>query len=234
MKILGKKRVDKDFLEISVSQFISITGGVIAGIGLLSFIDKLVLIPGLLIMLPGFLEMHGNISGSLAARISVLLHTKKIKPRGPNHLIKENVNASIFLFIITSIILGLLAFVVTYFLFGVIEYNLLYIIFFRYNNVVNFDTITIARSPIIPFNAGIMIITGVNIIILSFIDSRLNPPIELIIDAIIKIFILSFIINFMPSFIVILRLPMITRLCLLYLQLLLYKDPLYHLVHSHA
>ena len=130
MKILGKKRVDKDFLEISVSQFISITCGVIAGIGLLSFIDKLVLIPGLLIMLPGFLEMHGNISGSLAARISVLLHTNKIKPKHPNHLIKENVNASIFLFIITSIILGLLAFVITYLLFGVIEYNLLYIILF--------------------------------------------------------------------------------------------------------
>ena len=72
MKIIGKKRekvIDKDFFEISVSELISVTGGIIAGIFLLGLIDKLSLIPGLLILLPGFLEMHGNISGSLTGRL---------------------------------------------------------------------------------------------------------------------------------------------------------------------
>src|SRR3989344_2430901 len=84
MKIIGKKRekvIDKDFFEISVSELISVTGGIIAGIFLLGLIDKLSLIPGLLILLPGFLEMHGNISGSLAGRLSSALYTKKIKPK---------------------------------------------------------------------------------------------------------------------------------------------------------
>ena len=73
MRILGKTKIEKDFLEISFSQLLSITGGVIAGTFLVSLIDNFGLISGLFILFPGLLELHGNIYGSLSARLGNLL-----------------------------------------------------------------------------------------------------------------------------------------------------------------
>ena len=106
MKILGKRVIDKDFKEIFTSEFFSVTGGLLAGIFLLVLVNKLELIPGLFILLPGFLEMHGNIFGSLAARLGALLHTKHIKPKFEhNKILYINIFSSILLLIIVSLFL---------------------------------------------------------------------------------------------------------------------------------
>ena len=71
---------DKDFKEIMYTQVIALGGGLLAGVMLAFWTDKLLIIPGLLVIFPGFLEMRGNISGSLAGRLIVDLHLKKLKP----------------------------------------------------------------------------------------------------------------------------------------------------------
>ena len=119
MKILGKRLIDKDFREIFTSHFISITGGIIAGTFLLGVVNKLEMLPGLFILLPSFLEMHGNIFGSLAARLGTLLHTKHIKPKlRHNKLLSTNIWASVWLTLIVSLFLGTIAYLISFFVFG--------------------------------------------------------------------------------------------------------------------
>jgi mgtE-like transporter len=102
---------DKSFKEILSSQLVSIAGGLIAGFVLAATTNKLLLIPGMLITLPGFLDMRGNISGSLASRLSSGLFLGVIKPKGfKTKIIKGNVEASFILAAIISLFLGLIAF----------------------------------------------------------------------------------------------------------------------------
>ncbi len=134
MAILGKKRekvIDKDFFEISISELISVTGGIIAGVFLLSLIDKLSLIPGLLILLPGFLEMHGNITGSLAGRLSTALSRKKIKPKfTKSKFLIDNILATVFLVLVVSLVLGLVAYLAVYLFSNINDIRVLYIALF--------------------------------------------------------------------------------------------------------
>lgn len=110
----------KDFFEILTSEFVSITGGLAAGSMLALFISEIYLIPGLLILLPGFLEMRGNISGSLASRLSSGLFLNAFKPRlRRNRVLRSNLAASFALVLIVSLVLGVLAYAGSYFLFGV-------------------------------------------------------------------------------------------------------------------
>src|SRR3989338_10701187 len=88
----------RDFKEMLGSELLSNTGGIIAGTLLALFSNKIELIPGLLILIPGFLEMKGSISGSLAARLSSGLVIGAVKPEIKwSHLIKGNVIAAVFL-----------------------------------------------------------------------------------------------------------------------------------------
>ena len=92
----------------------------LAGIFLAAVIEKLYLIPALLILLPGFLELKGNIAGSLSARLGTALHTKKIKPEiRYTSFMKQNILADLILTIIVSIILGVIAYLVTFILFSI-------------------------------------------------------------------------------------------------------------------
>jgi mgtE-like transporter len=111
---------DNSFKEILTSQFVSIFGGLVAG-GLLAIYKKdLLIVPGMLILIPGFLEMRGNISGTFAARLSSGLFLGIIKPtRRHTKLIKGNLIASFFLAIITSVALGLIAFAFNRLVFGI-------------------------------------------------------------------------------------------------------------------
>ncbi|MBI2671907.1 magnesium transporter [Candidatus Woesearchaeota archaeon] len=112
MRILGKsKRIDKDFLEISLSELVSITGGIIAGLFLLNITKSLDTLLGLFILFPGLLEMHGNIYGSLSARLSTLLWSGKLKLKEErNKFIRENVFAVLFLVLAVSFALGVIAY----------------------------------------------------------------------------------------------------------------------------
>ncbi len=109
-----------DFKEILGAEIISVTGGLFAGFLLASFVGKLSLIPGLLIFLPGFLEMKGNISGTLASRLSSGMFLGVVKPKfHRSRVLKGNVIASFLLVIILSLILGSIAYIASSFVLGV-------------------------------------------------------------------------------------------------------------------
>ena len=111
---------DKDFKEILSSQLVSITGGLVAGTLLAAYTKKILFIPGMFILLPGFLEMRGNISGSFAARLSSGLFLGYIKPNQKNtKIIKGNMIASFALVVYISIMLGLIAFLCNLLIFKV-------------------------------------------------------------------------------------------------------------------
>lgn len=102
---------DKDFKEILGSQLISVIGGLIVGTLLAIYTDKLLLIPGMIILLPGFLEMRGNISGSMASRLSSGLFLKIVNPNKTNtKIIIGNFIASFIQVIAVSLVLGIIAF----------------------------------------------------------------------------------------------------------------------------
>lgn len=110
--------MDKDLKEILLAESISIAGGIFAGTLLAYQTEKISLLPGLFILLPGFLEMKGNISGSLSARLSSALHLGTLEPAIKNNqILKENVMAAFILNFIVSFILGVLAFLFTLILF---------------------------------------------------------------------------------------------------------------------
>ncbi|MBS3053670.1 MAG: magnesium transporter [Candidatus Aenigmarchaeota archaeon] len=120
----GRKQFEEEvFVEI-----ISATGGIFAGSMLALSIGKIELLPGLLILLPGFLEMRGNISGSLSARLSAALFLKYTKPKIKNNfLLKENVISAVALALIVSFFLGAVAFLISYYIFGIYSLSIIYI-----------------------------------------------------------------------------------------------------------
>lgn len=103
--------MNKDFIEILSSQFIAVTGGLLAGSLLAFFTNQIILIPGLLVLLPGFLEMRGNITGSLSARLSSALHLGSLKPDAKNSkVLKSNILAAWLLVLISSLAIGFAAY----------------------------------------------------------------------------------------------------------------------------
>jgi len=94
-----------------VSEIISILFGLISGVILAVYTDNILLIPGMLIIIPGFLEMRGNISGSLAARLTSGMYLGLVNPkRIASKIVRGNVSASFILAILVSLILGVFAF----------------------------------------------------------------------------------------------------------------------------
>ena len=117
LKTRFRRRTVREFEEILVSEFVSVTGGVIAGAILAAYLDKIALVPGILILLPGFLEMRGNISGALAARLSAGLHLGLLDRGNHPRLLRANVWAAFALSVVVSAILGVVAYAGTYFFF---------------------------------------------------------------------------------------------------------------------
>ena len=112
----------KDFDEILTAEMASVTGGLVAGTILAFVINKIELVPAIFIFLPGFLEMRGNISGSLAARLSSSLFLGAARPRvKKNRILKGNVAASVLLVVVVAAILGVVAFFANWIFFGVYD-----------------------------------------------------------------------------------------------------------------
>src|SRR3989344_3032164 len=127
MKLFSKKKLHEDAIEISLSEFISVTGGVIAGIFLLDLLQNVDLLFGLLILYPGLLEMNGNIYSSLAARLSNLLLLEKIKTKHDlKDFILKNIFAVFFLSLVVSLILGLIVYFFVYFVLHTNNLSLVY------------------------------------------------------------------------------------------------------------
>jgi mgtE-like transporter len=112
---------DKDFEEIFTSQIVSMIGGVLVGTIIAVYTNQTLLIPGMLILLPGFLEMRGNISGSFASRLSSGLFLGVINPkRIKTHIIKGNLAGSFSQALIVSLILGLIVFLFNFFVLKIV------------------------------------------------------------------------------------------------------------------
>jgi mgtE-like transporter len=127
-RIRGPTLGFKDFKEILGSEIISVTGGLVAGIILAFATGQIALVPGLFILLPGFLEMRGNISGTLAARLGSGLWTGLVKPRvRRNRVMRGNLIADVFLAIVVSVVLGIVAYFASSLLFGIENIALVYI-----------------------------------------------------------------------------------------------------------
>ena len=116
---------DKDFKEILSSQVVSVGGGLIAGTILAAYSNELLMIPGMLILIPGFLEMRGNISGTLASRLSSGLFLGLVKPDLKTKVVKGNMLASFVLAIFTSLALGIVAFLFNYFVFNIVLFKII-------------------------------------------------------------------------------------------------------------
>src|SRR4030043_2296144 len=120
----------KDFDEILTAEMASTGGGLLAGTMLALITNRLELIPALLIFLPGFLEMRGNISGSLSARLSSALFLGAAKPKvRKNRILKGNVIATLLLVVVVSVILGAAAFFMNAVFFGIYDFRIIYIAF---------------------------------------------------------------------------------------------------------
>lgn len=103
--------VNKDFRDIFMSQIVSLLVGLLAGTLLAVLAHRILLIPGIFIILPGFLGMRGNISGTFASRLSSGLFLKVINPKKTNTtIIKGNLWASFSLVVFVSLALGIIAF----------------------------------------------------------------------------------------------------------------------------
>jgi mgtE-like transporter len=112
---------DKDFEEIFSSQTMSIIGGLIGGTLLAVFTDQILIIPGILVLLPGLLEMRGSISGSFACRLSSGLFLGAVKPdKYKTRIVRGNMIATFLLVILLSFAIGFVAFVFNYLVLGVV------------------------------------------------------------------------------------------------------------------
>lgn len=107
-----RKMVKESFF----SEVLSISGGTLAGFFLASSAMQNLLenFPGLLIMVPGFLGLRGNILGAVSARIGTGLHTGLIEPKitlkGDTAM---NLVASLFLSVFVNSLIGVLAYLVS-------------------------------------------------------------------------------------------------------------------------
>lgn len=122
------KVMDKKTKEILFSQVVSIIGGLIAGTILAVNANKLLLIPGMLVILPGFLEMRGNISGSMAARLTSGLFLGFVNPKKmESKIVKGNILSSFVLALTVSLVLGIIAFLFNYIIFDISTPEIIFI-----------------------------------------------------------------------------------------------------------
>ncbi|MBI2583789.1 MAG: magnesium transporter [Candidatus Aenigmarchaeota archaeon] len=123
-----RANIYKELSDIFHSQMLALTLEMFAGIFIAISLDKILLIPGLLILIPGFMEMRGNISGTLSARLSSGLILGRVKPKWHrSKILRGNLIASFALVIADSIILGLAAWLVTLVVFGFSSMSVIWI-----------------------------------------------------------------------------------------------------------
>lgn len=100
----------KTLLQGLAAQLVSLTIDVFAGLGLAFMRGSLEELPGMLIMVPAFLEMRGNIGGTLASRLGSGLHMGIIEPKlKMSKELSQNVMGSFALNVLESAVVGLLA-----------------------------------------------------------------------------------------------------------------------------
>lgn len=111
------------FKETFPSEIVSILGSLFAGVILTILILPFESFPILILMIPAILSLRGNISSPFCARTSkdLILGEFNIRSLG------ENVLATLFLSVISSILIGLLSYIINFFL---VDFPLLHIGYF--------------------------------------------------------------------------------------------------------
>lgn len=113
------------FREMFSIELVSMTGGLVAGLILAAYKQNLVILPALLILFPGFLEMRGSISGSLSARLTSGLFLRALKPEFKlTAPLRGNIVASFLLAVIGSAVLGFVAYGISSYMFGVMDFSI--------------------------------------------------------------------------------------------------------------
>lgn len=93
-----------------VALMISSLGDLLAGATLGSMSDLLALIPGLMILIPPAIGMRGNVFGAMGSRLGTAMHigTFEISTK-KGSLLRSNMEASLLLTLLMSVLMGLLA-----------------------------------------------------------------------------------------------------------------------------
>ncbi|MGQ9564953.1 MAG: magnesium transporter [Candidatus Bathyarchaeales archaeon] len=98
--------------ESLASEILSISGGTLAGLGLAKITGILEAFPGMIIMVPAFMGLRGNILGALSARLGTALHTGLIDPKelfGQETV--TNLVTSLFLSVFVNSLIGFLSYI---------------------------------------------------------------------------------------------------------------------------
>lgn len=95
------------YREVTPFVIFTMLAEVAAGAFLLNIRGFFELLPGLLFLLPGLMELRGNVSTSLAQRLGSAIHIGLVSwKKGYNDILEQNVEASIILSLIVSVVLG--------------------------------------------------------------------------------------------------------------------------------
>jgi len=96
--------------ESFIAIFISILGGLLAGLFLTLMTSQLEAFPGLLVLIPGAIGMRGNIFGALGSRLNSNLHIGTLSPElKKSKILNQNIASTIILTVIMSILLAFMA-----------------------------------------------------------------------------------------------------------------------------
>ncbi len=89
---------------------ISVIGESITGTVLISMREKIILIPGLLIIVPALTDLRGNIGAAFGERLSTMLHLGILKPKFTfTNIVRHNIFASFTLTATIAFIIGIIA-----------------------------------------------------------------------------------------------------------------------------
>lgn len=100
----------KELKESSAALFLSIFASAVAGAFLSNSKEMLLIIPGLIILIPGATNMRGAIFGAVGARLGSAFHLGQITSFSlKNDIVKTNVLSSVYLSVIFPVMLASLA-----------------------------------------------------------------------------------------------------------------------------
>jgi len=106
----SKHILDKNVKESILVLLVSLLTSVLAGSFLGVSNEILLLLPGLIILIPGSIDLRGSLFSALGSRLSSALHLGSIEHFSfHNNIVKKNISASLTLSVTTSSILGILA-----------------------------------------------------------------------------------------------------------------------------
>jgi len=120
--------LSRDFKESISIEVVSMTGAIAAGFVLASSLNLLELVPSLFILIPGFLEIQGSISSSVASRLTAGLFLGAVKPNfKAQRIIVGNIVAGIVLSLMVSLFLGLMAYLFEFLFFNTRGFTIIFI-----------------------------------------------------------------------------------------------------------